>query len=208
MRYENISIERLSHASFKITGTKIVYVDPYKLFGDFEKADLVIITHNHFDHCSVSDVKKISGDKTIIVTVPDCQSKLSGVEARSVTLVRPGDIVELFGLRIEAVPAYNLNKSFHPKENEWIGVVLTIDGVRIYHAGDTDLIPEMSSLKNIDVALLPVSGTYVMTAEEAVQAVKLINPKLAIPMHYGSVVGTKSDAEKFKEQADCRVELI
>ena len=214
MDYEGIAIERLHHDCFKIKGSKTVYFDPYQINKDEHKADVILITHEHFDHCSPEDIEKVSNANTIIITVADCQSKLSCLNIRNVTLVEPGDKVELLGLVVEAVPAYNTDKwrspgiPFHPKENAMIGFVLSIDGKRIYHAGDTDLIAEMNNLKNIDVALLPVSGTYVMTALEAVEACKLIHPKLAIPMHYGSIVGTESDARTFKERAPCRVEII
>ncbi|MBU0637058.1 MBL fold metallo-hydrolase [Patescibacteria group bacterium] len=208
MNYEGIIIERNCHSSFKIKGSKIVYIDPYQVSEVTDKADLVLITHEHFDHCSPRDIEKLSDENTIVVTVPDCQSKLSGLKVKNVTLVAPGDKLELLGLMLEVVPAYNTNKTFHPKENLWVGFVLTIDGKRIYHAGDTDLIPEMKELQNIDVALLPVSGTYVMTSMEAAEACKLINPRLAIPMHYGSIIGTNGDAETFKQRAHCNVEII
>ena len=106
------------------------------------------------------------------------------------------------------MPAYNLNKQFHPKSNGWMGVVVTVSGKRIYHAGDTDNIPEMSNLKNIDIALLPVSGTYVMTAEEAADAANRIMPKMAVPMHYGSIIGTRADAERFRQLCKCKVEIL
>jgi len=208
MDYEGISVERIYHDCFKIKGSRIVYIDPYQVGDVDEKADLVLITHEHYDHCSPRDVERVSDENTIIITVADCQSKLSGLGVRNITLVEPGDKVELLGLAIEAVPAYNTNKSFHTKEYNWIGFILTMDGKRIYHAGDTDKIPEMESFENIDVALLPVSGTYVMTAMEAAEACKVIKPKLAIPMHYGAIVGTQGDAETFKQRAPCRVEII
>ncbi|MBU1201150.1 MAG: MBL fold metallo-hydrolase [Nanoarchaeota archaeon] len=214
MNYEGIVITKLAHDGFKIKADKVVYIDPFKLESESEKADLVLITHEHYDHCSIDDVKKVSNQNTIIITVADCQSKLSGLDVKNITLVEPGNKVRLLGLEIEVVPAYNVDKfrspgiPFHSKENNWVGFIITVNDKRIYHAGDTDKIPEMSDLKDIDVALLPVSGTYVMTATEAAQACKLINPKLAIPMHYGSIVGTTTDAETFKRLAPCRVEIL
>ena len=197
------NIKWLGHAGFKITGEKTVYIDPFKI-NDREPADIIIITHEHFDHLSPEDIKKIQTGTTVIVATPDCYSKVSG----NVKIITPGKTLVVDGIKIEAVPAYNLNKHFHPKANAWIGVIAAINGKRIYHAGDTDNIPEMSNLKNIDVALLPVSGTYVMTAEEAADAANKINPKVAVPMHYGAIVGTKADAERFKRLCKCKVEIL
>ncbi len=204
---EGVNIEWLGHASFVLKSDKIIYIDPFQIKGG-DKADLILITHEHYDHCSIADLHKIIKPETIIITVADCQSKLSGLKIANVTLVRPGDKVNVKGTLIEAVHAYNTNKRFHPKQNEWVGFIITINGKRIYHAGDTDAIPEMNSLKNIDIALVPVSGTFVMTAEEAANAVNSFRPKVAVPMHYGSIVGQRSDAERFKSLAKTRVELL
>lgn len=197
------NIKWLGHAGFKIKGEKTVYIDPFKI-NDTEPADIIIITHEHFDHLSPEDIKKIQTGKTVIISTPDCHSKFSG----NVKSISPGKSIDIGGVKIEAVPAYNSNKDFHPKAKSWVGVVVTINGKRIYHAGDTDNIPEMASLKNIDVALLPVSGTYVMTAEEAAEAANKIMPKIAVPMHYGSIVGRKEDAEKFRKLCRCKVEIL
>ena len=197
------NIKWLGHAGFKIKGEKTVYIDPFKI-KDNETADIIIITHEHFDHLSPEDIKKIQTGKTVIVTTPDCSSKVSG----NVKTISPGQTLNVDGIKIEAVPAYNSNKQFHPKANGWMGVIVTINEERIYHAGDTDNIPEMSVLKNIDVALLPVSGTYVMTAEEAADAASKIMPKVAVPMHYGAIVGTSADAERFRKLCKCRVEIL
>ncbi|MCD6463905.1 MBL fold metallo-hydrolase [Candidatus Woesearchaeota archaeon] len=194
-------VEWLGHASFFIKGEPSIMLDPFKISRQV-KADIVLITHEHFDHCSVEDLEKVVTTETIIVCPPDCQSKLARVNVKEVLPISPGKTVSVKGVTIRAVPAYNTNKPFHPKENEWVGYVLTIDGVTIYHAGDTDLIPEMKELQNIDIAMLPVSGTYVMNAQEAAEAVKIIKPKIAIPMHYGSIVGSLQDAEKFKQELE------
>ena len=197
------NIKWLGHAGFKIKGEKTVYIDPFKI-KDTEPADIIIITHEHFDHLSPEDIRKIQTGKTVIVTTPDCYSKVSG----NVKTISPSQSLNVDGIKIEAVPAYNANKHFHPKANGWIGVIVTINGKRIYHAGDTDNIPEMANLKNIGVALLPVSGTYVMTAEEAADAANKIMPKAAVPMHYGAIVGTRADAERFKKLCKCKVEIL
>jgi len=191
----------LGHDAFRIDAAKTIYIDPYEI-QDGKAADIILITHEHFDHCAPEDVAKIQKDATIIVTEKDSASKLSG----DVRVVKPGETLTIDGVKIEAVPAYNTNKQFHPKENGWLGFIVEMEGVRIYHAGDTDMIPEMKDLK-VDIALLPVSGTYVMTAAEAVEAALAIQPGLAIPMHYGSIVGGETDAEKFSAALKGKVEV-
>jgi len=186
------NITWLGHDGFLIKGDgKAIAIDPFQV-KDCESADIILVTHEHYDHCSPEDIQKIQKASTVIVTEANSAAKLSG----DVRVVQPGDKLTVEGIPIEVVPSYNTNKNFHPKENGWLGFIVTIEGVRIYHAGDTDMIPEMASF-DVDVALLPVSGTYVMTAEEAVEAAKMINPKLAIPMHYDTIVGSSDDAQRF-----------
>jgi L-ascorbate metabolism protein UlaG (beta-lactamase superfamily) len=170
-----------------------LYFDPFEISGG-PPADLILISHDHFDHCSPEDVKKVQTKDTVIVTEADSAKKLSG----KIEIIRPGEAKTVQGIIIEAVPSYNTNKDFHPKANGWLGFVVTIKGVRLYHPGDTDFIPEMKTIK-ADIAFLPVSGTYVMTAKEAVEAAKVLKPKIAVPMHYGAIVGSLDDAKEFKE---------
>ena len=191
----------LGHASFRLSHDgQTIYLDPWKLTSEPHDADLVLITHPHFDHCDAESVKKVSKATTILVAPKEAIEKLKGegVTAKAFWLVEPGSQNHLRGIQIQAVLAYNTNKTFHLKESKWVGFLIEWDGVRYYHAGDTDSIPEMKDL-HVDVALLPVSGTYVMTAQEAAEAARIINPKVAVPMHYGSLVGSKADAERFKE---------
>jgi len=197
------NIHWLGHDSFRIDGEKTIYIDPWKLKSDSPKADIILITHDHYDHCSPSDVAAIQKDDTEIVTVKDCLDKLSG----NLHSILPGEKIELGNIIVEAVPSYNIGKKFHPKSNNWVGFVVTVNNTRIYHAGDTDHIPEMKDIK-CDIGLIPVSGTYVMTCEEAVEAVKDINPKIAIPMHWGDIVGGRKDAEYFKKHASCEVIIL
>jgi L-ascorbate metabolism protein UlaG (beta-lactamase superfamily) len=196
------NIHWLGHDTFKITGEKTIYTDPYEVKKK-DTADIILITHDHFDHCSPGDIKKIQGPDTVIVTTKDCAKKLSG----NVRTVKPGDTITVDGITIEAVPAYNTNKQFHTRDQGWVGFIFTVDGQRIYIAGDTDHIPEMKDFR-VDIALLPVSGTYVMTADEAVKAAIDINPDIAIPMHYGAIVGDKSDAERFAEKLQGKIVVV
>ena len=194
-------IHWLGHDSFRIEAEALViYIDPYRLpAGDLPKADLILITHHHGDHCSPEDVARIQTGETVIVTVADAAIKLTGQVIR----VKPDETVQVKGLTVQAVPAYNTNKFrspgnlFHPPHLKLVGFVLTLEGLRVYHAGDSDHIPEMAQT-HADIALLPVSGTYVMTAEEAARAAADIRPQIAIPMHVGADIGSLDMAETFK----------
>ncbi|MBI2846060.1 MAG: MBL fold metallo-hydrolase [Chloroflexi bacterium] len=192
----------LGHASFKIEGAKRIYLDPWKL-DDGDPADLILITHAHYDHLESQDVAKIQGPKTVIVTTKDCAAKLKG----DLRVVKPGDRLVVEGVPIEVVPAYNIGKDFHPKAKGWVGYILTIDGSRIYHAGDTDIIPEMDNIE-CDIALLPVGGTYTMTSTEAAEAAKKVKAKISVPMHWGDIVGSRADAETFQKRAPPEVKIL
>lgn len=192
-------IKWLGHDGFQIQANDMTLViDPFQVKARGE-ADIILVTHAHYDHCSPEDIAKFIKPSTIIVTEPESAAKIVGQKlCDDIRTMAPGDQLTVKGICIEAVPAYNTNKSFHPKEKNWLGFIITINGERVYHAGDTDLIPEMSDL-SVDIALLPVSGTYVMTAAEAVEAAKQIRPKAAVPMHFNAIVGSEADAEAFKE---------
>lgn len=205
---ENVfkNLRWLGHDAFLLrAGGKVVYFDPFQLGSGLPPADIICISHEHYDHCSPADVQMIQQPSTLIVAEAQSAAQLKG---RIVSLA-PGERCEEQGITIEAVPAYNTNKQFHPHANRWLGFILTVAGVRVYHAGDTDYIPEMKDIR-ADIALLPVSGTYVMTAEEAAQAALAIGPKIAVPMHYGAVVGTDDDAKRFAAllAGKIRVEIL
>ena len=182
----------LGHASFKLkAGDKTIYIDPWKVKKG--EADLILITHSHFDHLSPDDVRRIQKKETVIIATKDSASKLKG----DIRTVKPGDSIEINNMQIQAVPAYNIGKNYHPKTNGWVGFVVTLGGKKIYHAGDTDAIPEMKRI-SVDTALLPVGGTYTMTAEEAAQIANEFGHKLVVHMHWGTIVGSEADAERFK----------
>ena len=210
--YGGVKISWLGHDCFKIKDDCTIYIDPFKITGG-EKADLILVTHEHFDHLSPEDIKKIATSDTTIVAPKIAESGLKGIRCKEVVIIKPGETREVRGVTVQAVPAYNINKFrapgqvFHPKEDGRVGYVLKVKGVSIYHAGDTDAIPEIKGL-NVDIALLPVSGTYVMTADEAIELANTMKPKVAIPMHYGAIVGSESDAKRFKAGVKGRVEIL
>lgn len=189
-------IHWLHHSSFRIeTGGKIIYIDPYKIIGTVP-ADYIFITHEHPDHLSPADIKKIAGKNTLIICSPQCAPELKGY---NIKVVRPGDVFEVGGIKCEAVAAYNNWKPFHQKKDQKVGYILEINGSRIYHAGDTDFIEEMKSLKNITVAMVPVGGFFTMDPAEAAKAINVIKPRIAVPIHYGMIMGTKNNSDIFKK---------
>ena len=191
----------LGHDGFLLETDLTIYIDPFQIGGG-PKADLVLITHEHYDHCSLDDIAKIQKEDTIFITEQQSAEKIQG----DVKVMKPGETLSLLGITIETVPSYNTNKKFHPKENGWLGFIIEINGERIYHTGDADFIPEMNDIQT-DVALIPVSGTYVMTAQEAVNAALAIKPKIAIPMHYGAIVGSEQDALDFQKSLEGKIEV-
>lgn len=186
------NIKWLGHASVLIEKEgKIIYVDPWKL-KTVKQADLILVTHSHYDHFSIEDINKIMGKDTILIGPEDVVNKIG-----KGTVLLPGEKKELGWVEIEGIPAYNIGKSFHPKESKNLGFLIKFSDSSIYIGGDTDFIPEMENLK-ADIVILPVGGTYTMDAEDAAKAVNVIKPKYAIPIHYGDIVGSESDALKFK----------
>jgi L-ascorbate metabolism protein UlaG (beta-lactamase superfamily) len=211
--FNDVKFYWLGHDGFRIVGGgKTVYTDPYQLSKSQQNrkdADIILISHNHFDHLSMDDIKQVVNDKTTIVAARECSNQLKSLDVE-VKLVAPGDKLTVQGMPVEVVRAYNTNKTFHPKADNKVGYVFTLNNLRIYHAADTDDIPEMAEV-HPDIALVPVSGTYVMTAEEAARAINdKIKPRmLAIPMHYASIVGSEKDAARFKDLVNvCPVQII
>ena len=210
MEINNVKIEFLGHSGFLISNGdgKKIFIDPFSISESVanQKADFIFITHSHYDHCSIKDIIKLVKKGTVIVVPADAQSKITKIEDVQMQVIEVGDEIDFGKFKVEAMPAYNVGKDFHTKADGWVGYVMKFDKVIIYHAGDTDKIPEMSRLTGYGkhgqefIALLPVSGTYVMNADEAADVASMLNVDLAIPMHYGAgVAGTEDDAKKFVE---------
>lgn len=206
MQIGNVSIDFLGHSGFLIGngGGKKIAIDPYNVSDNAPKVDLIVISHSHYDHCSIKDIQKLAKEKCVVIIPADAQSKITKIENVEMQVIEVGDEFTWGNFKVEAFPAYNIDKKYHPKNEGWLGFVIKIDNLAIYHAGDSDKIKEMEKLTGYGkhdrkfVALLPVSGETVMSAEEAADVADMLKPDLAIPMHYGSgVVGTIEDAKRF-----------
>lgn len=192
------NIEVLYHSSIRINKEKTIYIDPFKIDRNYNDADIIFVTHDHYDHYSEEDIDKVINENAVIVIPEELLTKVlkKGINKNAIITVEPNQKYMVQGIKFETVPAYNTNKTFHPKENGWVGYVIEINGIKYYIAGDTDITEENKKVK-CDVAFVPVGGTDTMDFKEAAQLVNQIQPKVAVPIHYGSVVGTKQDAEEF-----------
>ncbi len=200
----SVEITWLGHASFRLAGQGcVVYIDPWKLTAAPHDADVVFVSHSHHDHCSPSDVQRVCKDGTTVLAPDDAAAMLPGARA-----VQPGLSIRVGELLVDTTRAYNVGKAFHPKSKNWCGAVFTLAGVRIYYAGDTDRNDEMASLHDIDVALLPVGGTYTLDADEAAGVCKTLAPRRAIPYHWGDIVGEAKDAQRFAQKAGPAVSVM
>lgn len=207
------ALEWLGHSGFRIEAAgACLYIDPYRIDGG-SRADAIFITHPHYDHFSPRDIELLTHDRTVLVGPPAVTERLAG---RTLSAV-PGQTIELEDLRgieVTALAAYNTSKrdaqgnAFHPREAGWLGYDLNVRGERLYHAGDTDVIPEIDAVAGVDVALLPVSGVYVMTVGEAAEAARRIEPRVAVPMHWGGHIGSREDAEGFARAAPVEVRIM
>ena len=200
-------LELLFHSIIKINKDKVIYIDPFKIDKDYKDADIIFITHDHYDHYSEEDIDKIKKENTIIVAPEELITKLlnKGFQKNYIITVKPNKKYQVEGIEFETIPAYNIKKQIHPKENEWVGYILKLNGVKYYIAGDRDITEENKKVK-CDVAFVPVGGTYTMDAKEAATLVNEIKPKIAVPIHYGSIVGTKEDAINFLKLLNPEIE--
>ena len=193
-------IEVLRHSSIRIDKHLVMYFDPYKIEDEVHDADIIFCTHTHYDHFSEEDILKVMNERTIFVVPEDGYVNVMklGFSEEKIRLVEPNNSYEILGIKFDTVPAYNIEKQYHPKENGWVGYILEIDGIHYYIAGDTDLTPEAKSV-SCDVAFVPIGGRFTMNAKEAASLINTIEPQIAIPTHYGDIVGTHDDAELFKK---------
>lgn len=192
------NIEVLYHSSIRINKEKTIYIDPFKIDRNYNDADIVFIIHDHYDHYSEEDIDKVINENTTIIIPDELLTKLlrKGINKNAIITVEPNKNYMVQGIKFETISAYNTNKTFHPKENGWVGYIIIINGIRYYIAGDTDITEENKQVK-CDVAFVPVGGTYTMDFKEAASLINEIKPKIAIPIHYGSIVGTEQDAIDF-----------
>ena len=193
---ENIQV--LCHSSIKISKEKIIYIDPFKIDKEYNDADIIFITHDHYDHYSEEDIDKVCKQDTVIIIPETLLAKVlkKGFKQDYIITIKPNQNYMIEEIKFETIPAYNINKNFHPKENEWVGYIIEINNCRYYIAGDTDMTPENKAVK-CDVAFVPVGGTYTMDFKEAANLINEVKPKIAVPIHYGSIVGKKQDAVEF-----------
>jgi L-ascorbate metabolism protein UlaG (beta-lactamase superfamily) len=208
------AVEWLGHSGFRIrAGRTTIYIDPYRVAPDAAPADVILVTHGHYDHFSPRDIESLSHKDSWLIAPAAVAERVGG----RVMSIAPDEVIEpefARGVAIRGIAAYNTSKRdadgnvFHAREAGWVGYDLNIRGERLYHAGDTDVIPEMDAVSGVDVALLPVSGTYVMTAEEAAEAARRIQPRVAVPMHWGQHIGTKQDAQRFADLTPVPVAIM
>lgn len=193
------NIEWLGHSTIKILGDKVIYIDPYNIKEEFNDADIIFITHNHYDHFSIEDIKKcINKNSKIVVTEDLCEDALQlGFEKKNIISVLPNNTYEIENLSFSTLPAYNIDKKYHPKENNWVGYIIKVNNIKYYIAGDTDITDEARKVK-CNIAFLPVGGTFTTDYKEAAMLANIIEPEIAVPIHYGTLVGTKEDAINFK----------
>ena len=203
---DNVTVN--TQNSIRIEGSKIVYIDPYKISEAVCDADIILLTHSHYDHFDEASLKNVIKDDTAIICPFEVSKPLSDMEVQAdVMSMEPGTSTAVKDVQIETVPAYNKDKKYHPEDKGWLGFIVTIDGVRYYAAGDTDAVKELNDVE-CDVAFVPVGGKYTMNAEEAAGLINKIKPKYAVPTHYGSIVGKAADADTFAENVNEGISVV
>lgn len=201
------NIKCLGHSSVKLNSNKIIYIDPYNIKESNHDADIILITHSHYDHFSINDIDRIKKNDTIIVITEDIYNEVLELRFKENNIIKvlPGNTYTIDNIKFSTIPSYNINKQFHPLNNNWVGYLIEIDNIKYYVTGDTDLIDEAKKVK-CDILFVPIGGTYTMDYNEASILTNIIKPKIVIPIHYGSIVGNKIDADKFKELVDNDIE--
>ena len=204
-----ITVNTQSSIRIESTEGTVIYLDPLGIEGNPQDADLILVTHAHYDHFSPADIAKIRKDSTKVVVPSSMKGDMekNGFDLQSYLSMEAGDMISAAGIYIKAVPAYNKLKPFHPRRNGWIGYVLTVDGAKIYVAGDTDALKENTSI-DCDIAMVPIGGTYTMNPKEAASFINSLKPAIVIPTHYGSIVGKPADADEFARCVDQSIEVI
>lgn len=206
MSYDQIQVN--TQSSIRIEGSKTVYFDPFLIESGANDADVILITHSHQDHFDPESIGKVSNANTVFVVPAGMEKKMGQIAAKEqLRLLSPGDEIEVEGLKIKALPAYNKAKPFHPKRNKWLGYLLEMDETRYYVAGDTDVVKELQAVQ-CDIALVPIGGTYTMTAKDASGLINQIKPVATVPTHYGTIVGKKEDADEFRSLVDPDIEVV
>ncbi len=205
----NISnIEVNTQSSIKMIYDKIIYFDPFKIEDEKHDADIIFITHNHYDHMDAESIKKIKNKNTIIVAPKSMEEVIKNIEFKEYVFLNPYEEINIGSINIKTIPAYNISKTFHPKENNWLGYIITYNNVSYYVAGDTDKTNENEKVK-CDVALIPIGGHFTMDVNEASELIKKINPKIVVPIHYGSIIGDIADGKKLKGiLSDTNIQVI
>ena len=197
------------HSSIRIAKEKIVYIDPFRIKEVPHDADFIFITHSHYDHFSTEDILKVAKIDTSFVTVQETKSSLElmGIPEEQIIIVEPNNKYEVQEIKFETVSSYNENKKYHPKENNWVGYIIELNGIKYYIAGDTDNISEIQNIK-CDIAFLPIGGEFTMNAKEGANLANKLDVKVIIPTHYGELVGTKEDLEQFIKLTEKQIKVL
>ena len=185
-----------AQSSIRIGGDQVLYFDPFRITDARKDADIIFITHPHFDHFSPADIARVCKPETVFIVPENMAAELKAAGITEPVLMKPGESKTISGIAVETVPAYNISKQFHPKQNGWLGYIVTVGGKRIYAAGDTDATKESAAVQ-CDIALIPIGGTYTMNPAEAAELVNRMQPQIVIPIHYGTIVGNPGDGAAF-----------
>ena len=206
MNIDNIEVN--TQSSIKMIFDKTIYFDPYKIEDEKHDADIIFITHNHYDHMDNESINKIKNDNTIIVAPKTMEDIIRNIEFKKYVFLNPNEEINIDNFNIKTIPAYNIEKTFHPRENNWLGYIVTYNNISYYVAGDTDKTIDNEKVK-CDVAFIPIGGHFTMDVTESSELIRIINPKIVIPIHYGSIIGDPSDGKKLKELlSDTNIEVI